>query len=239
MLAVACTFCFAAAYSQTEKEPAALTETMYLLPKVGMNQQFEAGAARHNAKFHAPGKDNESKLRKVEYGNKAGWYVWTMNGTYASLDKRPTDDAHTKDWEANVGQYVGTYGEIDLWILNKKLSTGIEKFQTQKRYEVWAIYLHPWQEYRFNEARSKIQKAYEKLGNKTMLIFNSAVKRKGGPDVGIVWGYDNFADLEIDSKLIETYEGLYGNGSWRQFLEEWKAAVADIDEEHRVKIGVM
>ena len=228
-----------AANSQSENEPKSLYETMYMIPKPGMNKQFEDGVAAHNKDFHAADKDNRAMLRRVEYGNKAGWYVWVMNGTYSSLDDRPNDEAHSKDWEEKVGEYVDEYGTTDLWSLNKELSYGMDQFRNQKRYETWAIYLKPWESYRFNDALKKLQKAFEKMGNRSMLVFESEVSRKGGADVGLLWGYDKFADLERDSKLVDTYEEIHGKGSWISFLDEWKDVVEDIDMEHRVKVGDM
>lgn len=227
------------ANSQTENEPKSLYETMYIKPKPGMDKQLEAGVAAHDQKFHPSGKDNQAMLRRVEYGNKAGWYVWVMNGTYSSLDNRAADDAHSKDWEDNVGKYVEEYGMTDLWSLNKELSFGIDQFRNQKRYETWAVYLKPWQRYRFNEALKKLQKAFEKMGNRSMLVFESEVSRKGGPDVGLVWGYDKFADLERDSNLVDAYQEIHGQGSWINFLDEWRDIVEDVDMEHRVKVGDM
>ncbi|NMM47823.1 hypothetical protein [Marinigracilibium pacificum] len=238
MLVAVCMFFYTATYAQSDDEPAMLTETIYILPKTGMNKQLEEGVAAHNKKFHAKGGDHEAGLRRVEYGNKSGWYVWLMHGTYASMDNRPDGDDHNKDWEDNVGKYVEEYGDIDLWSYNKKLSYGMDRFQNEKRYEVWAVYLKPWQYYRFNEAMTKIQAAFAKMGNRSFLVFNNAINRKGGPDAGIVWGYNNFADLERDSKVSETFNEIYGDGSWMNFIEEWKAFVIDIDEEHRSKVGM-
>ena len=239
MFVLAGLLCLTTANSQEESKPKSLYETMYILPKPGMNKQFEAGVEAHNNKFHASGKDNQAMLRLVEYGNKAGWYVWVMTGSYSSLDNRPNDDAHTKDWDETVGEYVEEYGTVDLWSLNKELSYGIDQFRNQNRYETWAVYLKPWEGYRFNDAMKKLQKAFEKMGNRSMLVFESEVTRKGGADVGLVWGYDKFADLERDSKLVDTYEDIHGEGSWRLFLEEWKDVVEDVDMDHRVKVGDM
>lgn len=231
--------CFALGNAQGENAPKSLFETMYMIPKQGMNKQFEDGVAAHNKKYHESGKDNQAMLRRVEYGNKAGWYVWVMSGTYSSLDARPNKDDHSKDWEEKVGQYVDEYGTVDLWSYNDELSFGLDKFRNQKRYESWAVYVRPWQGYRFEDALKKIHKAFEKMGNRTMLVFDAEVSRKGGPDAGLIWGYDKFSDLEADSKLVDTYEEVHGEGSWRLFLEEWKAVVEDVDMEHRIKIGEM
>ena len=227
------------AMSQGENKQKSLFETIYLLPKTGMNKQLEEGVAAHNKKFHAAGKENEAMLRRVEYGNKAGWYVWVMGGNYASLDKRPEDDAHSSDWEENVGKYVEEYGTVDLWSYNDELSYGSDKFRNQKRYESWAVYLKPWQGYRFTEMLKKLKAAFEKMGDRTMLVFNSEVSRKGGPDVAIIWGYDNFADLDRDSNLVDAYEEVHGKGTWTSLLDEWRAIAEDVDMEHRIKIGDM
>ncbi len=79
-----------------EKKPTAISETIYILPKAGMASKLEAAVKVHNDKFHPEGA-HFAGLRRVDYGAKAGWYVWVMKGTYASLDSRPADEAHDGD----------------------------------------------------------------------------------------------------------------------------------------------
>jgi hypothetical protein len=107
------------AQSQNSTEPpTTVVETMYLLPKRGMDDKFEAAVKAHDVKFHPEG-PYVAGLRKVEYGEKAGWYVWIYGPTdYASIDKRPDKEGgHADDWEKmlirwliNTGQPI--YGTI-------------------------------------------------------------------------------------------------------------------------------
>jgi hypothetical protein len=58
-------------------KPTTVVETMYLLPKRGMDDKMEAAIKAHDMKFHPDGQ-YQAGLRKVEYGDKAGWYEWIL-----------------------------------------------------------------------------------------------------------------------------------------------------------------
>jgi len=105
---------------------------MYILPKRGMEDKFEAAVKAHDVKFHPEG-PFVAGLRKVEYGEKAGWYVWIYGPTdYASIDKRPDKEGgHADDWAKNVDPLVDQYGATNLWNYNPALSFGYEIFKDQ------------------------------------------------------------------------------------------------------------
>src|ERR1035438_7873437 len=92
----------AIAQSMNDK-PTTVVETMYMLPKRGMEDKLEAAIKAHDMKFHPDGQ-YQAGLRKVEYGDKAGWYVWVFGPTtYASIDSRPKKEGgHDADWTTTV-----------------------------------------------------------------------------------------------------------------------------------------
>src|SRR5664279_2968785 len=126
----------------TTPKPKVITETMLILPKRGIEDKFEAAVKAHNSKFHGDG-PNVAGLRKIEYGEKANWYVWVHGPTsYASLDTPPTKESgHNADWDANVEPLVDIYGESMIWERNDELSFGADILQKSKYYEVWSVKL--------------------------------------------------------------------------------------------------
>jgi hypothetical protein len=220
-----CTFAFAQAN---------IAESLYILPKMGHSSDLEEAVAAHNSKYHPSG-DGEAMLRYVEYGERAGWYVWIMKGKYASLDNRPQDDAHTKDWADKVEEYVQEYGETTIYRLNTEHSTGIDQMNNASKYRAWSIEFEDGQAYRFWPLMKKMQKVQSDLG-RSFVIYNNVVHIKNGSDVAIIWAFDQFAEFEENSGVVEAYEKEYGTGSWVGFMDEWRAIVKDYDEEIRSKI---
>ena len=232
---IALLFCFSA-WAQTEKKPTQLSESIYILPKAGMNEQFEAAVAAHNKKFHPEG-EHYAVLRRVEYGAKAGWYVWIMKGTYASLDSRPDKEGgHADDWTTTVDPTVEKYGETGLWGYNEKLSFGMDILKKQTKYTIWAVTLKPGQWERFSAFAEKIRATYESMGDRAFLVYMNQIHTAGGADVAFVWSFDKYADLDEDSGTKEAYEKLYGEGSWKLMIEEWLDISVDYNEEIRTML---
>ncbi|HNP18991.1 MAG TPA: hypothetical protein PKL31_11190 [Fulvivirga sp.] len=232
---IAMFFCFSA-WAQTDKKTSKLSESLYILPKAGMNVEFEAAIAAHNKKFHPEG-PHLAVLRRIEYGEKAGWYVWIMKGTYSSLDTRPTlEGGHQADWDKTVGPTVEEYGATTLFALDEDLSYGMDIFNKSKMYNVWAVDIKMGQYDRFKALIEKIKKTYESMGNRAFLVFNNQIHTKGGADVGLLWSFNTYADLDTDWGTKAAYEKLYGADSWKAMLTEWNEVVVDWDEEIRSKL---
>ena len=233
-MAIALTLACSAFAQTTEEKPKVITETMYLLPKRGMEDKFEAAVKAHNAKFHQDG-PNKAGLRKVEYGEKANWYVWVHGPTgYASLDTPPTKESgHAADWTATVEPLVETYGETQLWELNQDLTFGYDLLQKAKYYELWTVKLKSGEYKRFKALCEKLKKTYESLGNQAFVIFDNPLHESKGADVGIIWSFNTFAQWGNDPGPKAAYEKLYGAGSWQAMVDEWNAVKVDYNSEIR------
>jgi hypothetical protein len=235
MLVLLITLFFVNAYSQTaEEKPTTVAENMYILPKQGMEEKFEAAVKAHGQKFHPEG-PYRAVLRKVEYGQKAGWYVWVFGPTtYASLDNRPAKEGgHAEDWAKTVDPLIQTYGEIELWNLVPELSYGMDILKKSNYYEIWKVDLKRGDYYRFKAISEKLEKAYESIGKTAFLIFNNPIHTKGGADVAILWSFDTYADWDKDKGAKDAYEKINGSGTWQQLLDEWYDILVDYDTEIR------
>lgn len=228
--------CFAvSAFAQTSDEkPTTVVETTYILPKIGMEEKFEAAIKAHNLKFHPAG-PYVAGLDKIEYGDKAGWYVWIFGfTTYGALDTRPAkENGHNDDWAKTIDPLVETYGEISLWNYNPDLSYGMDILKKSIHYQAWRVQLETGQYYRFKAIAEKLNKTYESMANTAFIIFDNPVHTSKSGDVGILWSFNTYTEWSKDSGTVKAYEKLFGAGSWQQLLDEWHDIVVDYNAEIR------
>jgi len=233
-LAIIALFCVNSSFAQTSGDkPTLVSETTYILPKKGMEESFEASVKAHDLKFHPDGQ-YKAGLRKVEYGEKAGWYSWVFGPTtYAALDTRPTkENGHDVDWAETIDPLVETYGTISLWNYNLDLSYGMDILKNANHYEVWQVQLKSGQYYRFKAIAERLKKAYESMANNAFIILENPVHNKSG-DVAILWSFNSYDAWSKDEGPRKTYEKLFGEGSWQQALDEWSDIVVDYTSEIR------
>jgi hypothetical protein len=221
------------AQTNTGSTPMAI-ENMYLLPKKGMEDKFEAAVLAHNKKYHPDG-PYVAGLRKIEYGEKAGWYVWVFGPTsYSSIDTRPTkENGHDLDWSSTIDPLVETYGTSTFWNYDVDLSYGWDILKKSKYIETWGVDLKPGQMYRFKALAEKLRKVYESLGNSAFLVLENNVHTTGGADVALVWSFNSFDEWQKDNGPMEGYEKIYGKGSWQQLMDDWKDMIVDYNSEIR------
>jgi len=226
-------FAFIAFGQEKEEKKTTVVESVYILPKRGMADEFEKAIKSHNEKFHPEG-DHVAGLRRVDYGLKAGWYVWIMGPTtYAALDSRPTkENGHEEDWNKNIDPLVEKYGAVSLWNFNEKLSFGKDLVMNSKHYEAWAVDLKRGQYYRFKAIAKKLMKTSENLGV-AFLVFNNPLHTPKSADIGLVWNFDSYEAWSQDIGFMKEFEKLYGKGSWQNMLDEWYDILVDYNAELR------
>jgi hypothetical protein len=231
--------CFAMntnAQSDAKSTPLAV-ESLYLMPKRGMEDKFEAAVLAHDKKFHPEG-PYVAALRKIEYGPKAGWYSWVMGPVpYGSLDTRPTKESgHDQDWNTTIDPLVEEYGSSGFLNYNTDLSYGLDIFKKAKHYEVWGVDLKPKQYYRFKAMCQKLKKVYEADGKSAFLVLDNNIHGKDQPDVVLVWSFDTYSDWQKDPGPKATYEKQNGEGSWQTLLDEWMDMINDYTSDIRTNI---
>ena len=228
-------FFIANAFAQTtDEKPTMLFENMYIQPKQGMEEKFEAAVKAHNDKFHPDG-PYKAGLRKVEYGDKAGWYVWIFGPTsYSALDTRPTkENGHAEDWSKTVDPLVQTYGETELWNFEPDLSFGMDILKKSKYYEVWSVDLKRGDYYKFKDLAEKLKKVYEVQNSAAFMVFTNPIHTSKNKDVGILWSFNSYAEWAKDSGTKAAYEKMYGAGSWQHMLDDWMDMTVDYNSEIR------
>ncbi|MCX6245886.1 MAG: hypothetical protein NTU98_14425 [Bacteroidetes bacterium] len=226
------------AFSQSAPDATPMViESQMILPKTGMEDKFEAAVLAHNKKFHPEGA-YVAALRKIDYGPKAGWYVWVMGPTVCgSLDTRPTKESgHDQDWSTTIEPLVAQYGGTTLSTYNTNLSYGLDLFKKSKHYEIWMVDLKPGQYYRFKALCEKLKKVYEQMGTTSFVVLENALHAPGGPDVAIIWSFNTYSEWYSDNGPKKDYEKIYGEDSWQTLMEEWKDMIVDYTSELRSNI---
>ena len=223
--------------AQMADKPAVIVETMYVLPKHNMEDKFEAAVKAHNTKFHPPG-PYVASLRKVNYGDRAGWYIWIMGQTdYAALDTHPAKEGgHDDDWNNTVDPLIEKYDAPVINEYQSDLSTGYDIFKQFDNYEIWMVHLKAGQNGKFKSLMEKMQKVYQSLGNRTMLTYSNPLHTTNSPDYTLVFGFTTYVDWGKDWGVKTAYEKLNGAGSWKNLMDEWNESVASYDSELRSKI---
>ncbi len=221
--------------AQTVAEaPQTMVENMYILPKRGMEDKLEAAVKAHNTKFHPEG-PYVAGLRKIEYGEKAGWYVFIYGPTtYDNLDNRPEKaNGHDADWSTTVDPLIETYGTTSLWNLDKDLSFGYDILKKSKYYEIWSVKLKEGEYYRFKALSEKLKKAYESLGTTAFVVFESPLHNSNGQDIGLLWSFNTYKEWADDPGPKAAFEKIYGAGSWQNMMKEWRDVCVDYSDEIR------
>jgi hypothetical protein len=225
-------------YSQSTPDANPMViETLMLLPKRGMEDKFEAAVIAHAKKYHPEG-PYVAGLRKNEYGEKAGWYLWVMGPSpYSSLDKPlGKENGHEQDWNTTIDPLVEEYGASGLLNYNKELSYGLDILRKSKHYEVWEVDLKPGQYYRFKAIAEKLKKVYEKLGNTSFLVLDNNLHTTGGADLMLVWSFNTYEEWAKDPGPKAEYEKQNGEGSWQRMMDEWRDIINDYDSNIRTNI---
>lgn len=198
-----------------------MVEVAFMRPKIGMEKAFENVVKEHNNTYHKDG-PYKGHLDLILTGKQAGWYAWIMGPcTFTDLDARPLSSAHEKHWEHKVTPTIAKYGSVEYWRHNEDLSyqSGTE---TPAIEEIWFIDLKRGDYYRFKTLITKIKEAFEKKGEGNMHIYNNQFNENNGRDIAIVWGMNNWAELDKeDASIKEVYEDINGKNSWQNAMDEW------------------
>jgi len=212
-------------------------KNVQILPKMGMEQKFEAAVLSFNRKFSEDGQCI-AKLRRMEFGRNAGWYTWVLGPVaYSSLNIcLAKEGSYKQEWNATIDPLIEEYGETNFYNLDLDLSFGLELLKKSKYYEVWSVDLKPGQENPFRELAGKLKKVYESENRIAFLVFENNIHRKDGPDVLMLWTFNNYDEWRKDPGPRATYEKLFGAGTWKSALEEWNNMIVDYETDIRLMI---
>lgn len=216
------------ALAQEEENSYNMVELVYLMPKEGSYETFEAGVKAHNEAYHAEGPFSSS-LYRIITGRQSGWYVWTMGDcTFTDLDNRPDTEAHNEDWKTKVVPHIHKWGAVEFWRRNDEVSNVDE--ESEKMLEIWWLDIADGEYYRFNDFMKKVAPVSKERGDDMALYWN-AFTQNDGREAALVLGFDKWADLDEDNPMKPSYEALHGEGSWTDGMKEWEDFMDGVVQE--------
>ena len=198
----------------------------------GEMDALKKGMADHNKKFHsiAP---YHAEVWNVFVGPHEGRWLWGMGPcTFTDLDNEPAgQEAHDKDWMANVESHCVKVSEEEYWKLNDKYSYTPEGYNLGKA--VWTFFdIKPFEMYRFHAILEKVAKVYrEKKYPNPFNVFENQFDSNNGRDIMLEWGFNSWSYFDKDNSFKKDYEELNGEGSWNQLLNELRDIVNNSYDE--------
>lgn len=208
-------------YSQTDYK---MWETIYMVPKKGEGEALKKGLAEHNKKYHTGA--YSAHIWNVFTGPHEGEMLWAMGPcTFTDLDARPEGDAHDKDWQETVEAHLEKSTDLKYWKLNEKLSYEPENAPMGK--VIWTNFdIRPFEGYRFKEMLNKVVEVYkQKKYPYAMAVYESQFDSGDGVDIIVEWPFDKYSFFDREDTFKKDYEEVHGEGTWMQFMEEYKDVV--------------
>ncbi len=206
-------------------------ENVMISPHPAKVLQFESAVAAHNQKYHPAG-GHEARVYEILSGPNAGKYIWSSPTTWSAMDARSQPEGHSLDWIANVtanttGDMYGAY-----WRLDGEFSRFPQDFMLNKLL-VWQVGVERGGWEKIRELLGKVNKVHSaKLPDVTYGVYiNEVARTSDGNDLAIVWFFENYAWMGVDSEFGKLYAEVHGDGSWMPFLDEWLSVTRNVDRE--------
>ena len=218
-------------FGQDDNEDYKMVEVSFMKPKVGKEDAFKKAVKAHNKKYHASG-PHMAELNLINSGISAGTYAWVMGPCMMKdLDTRPGEGAHNDDWQKNVVPYIESYGPVEYWRQNEKLTYIPENMPDYKVMVIWFLDIKRGEYYRFKKIMADIRKVHEANGTTNMLVWENVFNENNGRDVALEWLKTDFAALDGGFNMKKEYEKMYGEDTWDQVLDEWEEIVVSVKRE--------
>jgi hypothetical protein len=206
---------------------------MYIKPKSDKIRECHEALAAHNKKFHAEGPDAVA-IQRVMNGSRAGQLAWVMGPlTFADLDNRPSDQAHTDDWN-EVMTCIDELTEVEYWRMDPDLSYTPEGWTYDSKLHVRYWELKHGRSDELIDILKKIVEVFRTMQyDHAWHVYWNYFQTGNGRDIAGVFGFDNWAYYDEDPVFFRDYEEIHGEGSWKEAYEALTRATAGMTEELR------
>ena len=200
----------------------AIMENTLLTPNSADVKKFETNIASHNKQFHAEGPFG-ARVYYIASGENAGSYMWVMGPLpWSAMDSREESEAHTNDWNSNVQPYISNKTATTYW----KFENGLSSFPVDFTLDKLLLDFYDIKRFQGDKVNSAMEKVKKVMGDayKDMaygIYMNEMPSTKDGKDMVAVYFFDKYSFMSEDPKFVDSYNKLYGDGSFKDFLKEW------------------
>ena len=203
-------------------EPYSMWEDIMLTPDNTKLKILQTNMAAHNKKYHkeAP---YTAQVYNIASGPNAGKIIWQMGPMMLSHnDNRPGEGGHDEDWRDNVMPYIKKMHTIEYWRQDDKL-TNIEALAgDDATFPILYIrYFEVDQDhgYSMNNVFKQASETAKSMNLPWGLYYNAFVQGDLGRHVATVNFHKNWTSVETPQKWKESYEKLYGENTWEDFVD--------------------
>lgn len=221
----------------TAQKTYTMYETMYVVPKKGMEKELMANMEAHNKKFHTAA-PYEAFSRKVVIGSHEGQFVWVMGPTtFTALDGFDTQansPAHDADWALNVEPFVESYSDLEYWKKKDDLSYSPESTDGLKLQHIRFWELKAGKYEAFMDVMKNVVSVFKTNKYKdSWSIYVNQFSTGNGRDIAAVSNKANWASFDREGTFVADYEKLYGEGSWKKAMTTMQESTDSFEEEIR------
>ena len=198
-----------------------------LTPKKDKIADFMSAISAHNKQYHSGEQPFHANVWMPIGGPDMGSIIYSIGPlTYADMDDRKTEEGHDEDWQ-KVLSLCEDISDMGFWRLNPESST--PSGPTYSKLRIRIITTAPREGYRFQEVMKKIAQVYDEKGyDRSHWIYNRRGASNDGGDVAVVFGYNNWAEMDLN--LSQDYEEIHGENSWSRFLDEIEESVEGVED---------
>jgi hypothetical protein len=186
--------------------------------------EFEAGIAAHNKKFHTDGPYG-ARVYNILNGKNAGKYMLIMGPlSWDAMDGRPSSKEHTDDNTKNISKYLTPDVEVNYMKVHPELSNFSKDFEI-KKVSVFMIDVKRFKQKDFIEkVLKKVAKVHkEKMPDQLYGVYSNEMNNMDGMDFAWVDFFENSSWLGKENKFSQYFEEVYGTGSFTGFIADVEA----------------
>lgn len=187
-------------------------------------EEFEAGIAAHNKKFHTDGPYG-ARVYSILNGKNAGKYMLIMGPLpWSAMDGRPSTQEHTDDNNRNINKYLTPDVEVNYMRMHPKLSNFSKDFEI-KKVSVFMIDVKRLRQKEFMEkVLNKVVEVYkQKMPEQMYGVYSNEMNNMDGLDFGWVDFFEGSSWLGREDKFSQYFEEVHGAGSFSTFLADVEA----------------
>lgn len=201
-----------------------VTENGMIIANPEFINEFEAGVASHNNKYHTDGQYG-SRIYLINNGPDYGKYLWVMGPIpWSAFDDRPQQEGHEEDWNKKIEPYTLTGGIQNYWRFYPDLSNFPKDFNIKKA----KVDIYDVKRFKKDEALTLMNKVKRVMREKYQddsygVYYNEFPSEMDGNDLMVVSFYQDSGWLGQPKDFSIKYEEVFGKGTFDKFFKDWES----------------
>jgi hypothetical protein len=222
-LMLAIVFTFYNTVNAQESDDYNMWENMMFTADYTQLKTLSTNMRKHNETYHKE-PPYKATVYNISSGPNAGKMVWQMGSMMLKHnDTRPGANGHDADWRDNVMPFIKEIHTTEYWSQDDEKSN-TSMLGPENRYPI--MYLRYFEvsddhDYTMDIIFKQVSETIKSMDgdNPWGLYYNSFLQGDLGRHVATVSFMKNWAEIDEDRNFKESYEKLFGENSWDNFIE--------------------